>query len=74
MLAGRPPFVAEQIAATLVSILNDPIPNLDQFRADVPAKLTILIQSMLIKERENRVTSVRQVAAELEVIRNSLSA
>jgi tetratricopeptide (TPR) repeat protein len=73
MLAGRPPFAAEQIAATLVAILNDPVPDLNQFRSDVPVKLTALIHSMLIKERKERMNSARQVAAELEAIRNNLS-
>lgn len=72
MLAGRPPFAGEQIAATLVAILNDPVPDLSQFRPDAPVKLATLIHSMLMKEREKRVSSVRQVAAELEAIRNSL--
>ncbi|MEJ2749292.1 MAG: protein kinase, partial [Anaerolineae bacterium] len=73
MLAGRPPFAAAQIAATLVAILNDPVPDLNQFRPDIPSRLTSLINSMLVKERKKRIRSVRQVAAELEAIRNSLS-
>jgi serine/threonine protein kinase len=72
MLAGRPPFATEQIAATLVAILNDPVPDLNQFWSDVPSRLTSLTDSMLVKEREKRISSIRQVAAELEAIRNSL--
>ena len=74
MLAGRPPFVHEQIAATLVAILNDPAPDLTQFRPEAPPALVTLIHSMLAKEREGRIGSVRKVAAELEAIRNSLAA
>ncbi len=69
MLAGRPPFAAQQIAAVVTAILNDPVPELAQFRADVPPVLVELIKHMLTKERELRIDSMRQVAAGLEVIR-----
>ncbi len=73
MLAGQPPFANEQIAATLVAILNDPVPGLNQFCPDLPLELETLINSMLIKEREKRINSVRQVAAKLETIQNNLT-
>ena len=73
MLAGRPPFANEQITATLIAILNDPIPDLNQFRPETPLRLEALINSMLIKEQEKRISSVRQVAAELEIIRKNLA-
>ena len=69
MLAGRRPFAGTHITSVLVSILNDPVPELQQFRPDVPLPLINLLQRMLVKERQGRIASMRQVAAELEAIR-----
>lgn len=72
MLAGKPPFAANQVTVVLTAILNDPVPDLFQFRPDAPPALVELIKQMLIKEREQRIDSMRQVAAGLEVVRRSL--
>ncbi|HEX6383211.1 MAG TPA: protein kinase, partial [Anaerolineae bacterium] len=69
MLAGRRPFAGTHITSVLVSILNDPVPELQHFRPDVPPPLANLLQRMLVKERQERIASMRQVAAELEAIR-----
>jgi tetratricopeptide (TPR) repeat protein/tRNA A-37 threonylcarbamoyl transferase component Bud32 len=71
MLAGQPPFAAKQIVAIMRAILNDPVPNLYRFRPDAPPALVALIEQMLVKERELRIDSMRQVAAGLEIIRRS---
>jgi pimeloyl-ACP methyl ester carboxylesterase len=68
MLAGRPPFAADQAIAIMTAILHDPLPDLAQFRSDAPPALVTLIKHMLVKERELRLDSMRQVAAGLEVI------
>jgi serine/threonine protein kinase len=73
MLAGRPPFAAEQAVAIMTAILNDPLPNLLQFRPDAPPALAELIKHMLVKERELRLDSMRQVAAGLEVIHRAMT-
>jgi serine/threonine protein kinase len=72
LLAGCPPFSGEQMAATLMAILNDPLPDLVQYRPETPPACTKLVKQMLEKDREKRIGSMRQVAAELEAIRNSL--
>jgi len=72
MLAGQPPFFAPQITAVLTATLNNPLPNLRQFRPDAPPALVELIQHMLVKEREQRIDSMRQVAAGLEIIQRDL--
>jgi serine/threonine-protein kinase len=73
MLAGRPPFAAEQAVAIMTAILNDPVPDLRQFRPDAPLALVELMKHMLVKERDLRLDSMRQVAAGLEVIHRSVS-
>ena len=67
MLAGRRLFEKQHMAATIAAILNDPIPALIQIRSDLPSALIDLIQQMLIKDREGRISSMRQVAAALEI-------
>lgn len=69
MLAGRPPFAAEHAVAIMTATLNNPLPDLYQFRPAAPPALVALIKQMLVKERELRLDSMRQVAAGLEVIR-----
>ena len=73
MVAGQPPFAARQIAAIVKAILNDPVPDLYRFRPDTPPLLVGLINQMLVKDRTQRLDSMRQVAAGLEVIQRSLT-
>ncbi len=51
MLAGRRPFEESQVGAMIYAILTKPIPELTQFRPDVPEALTNLIYKMLEKDR-----------------------
>jgi class 3 adenylate cyclase/DNA-binding SARP family transcriptional activator/tRNA A-37 threonylcarbamoyl transferase component Bud32 len=69
LLAGRRPFEGAQITPMLASILEDPVPDLERFRLDMSPLLGTLVQRMLVKERAQRLASMRQVAATLEAIR-----
>lgn len=70
MLAGKRPFESDVPTAILLSILNNPLPDLTPLRpGDVPPALIELINKMLEKKREDRVSSVRMVGAALEMIR-----
>lgn len=73
LLAGRPPFAGEHTIAIMTAILNDPLPELTQFRPETPPALVGLIKQMLVKARDQRIDSMRQVAAGLEVIQRSLA-
>jgi serine/threonine-protein kinase len=73
MLAGRPPFMGQHVVALLTAVLNEPQPDLSRLRPDAPPPLIDLLKQMLIKEREQRIDSMRQVAAGLELIRRRLS-
>lgn len=68
MLTGRKPFQAETTAATITSILMHTPPDLARLRPDTPPTLVALISRMLQKDRDKRLSSVRQVGAELEAI------
>ncbi len=70
MITGQRPFFGEQIAAILVSILNDPLPDLHKLRPDLPLALINLLQQMMAKNPAQRIPSMRQVAATLEAIRS----
>lgn len=74
MLAGQPPFAAENPVAIMTAILNEPVPTLSQFRPDTPPALAELVKQMLAKARELRIDSMRQVAAGLEIIQRSIAA
>ena len=69
MLAGRLPFEGEELTPILISILQDPLPEISRFRPDIPAPLAGLIERILVKDPANRIASMRQVAAELEALR-----
>lgn len=68
MLTGKRPFEADNTAALLTAILTKPAPPLQEYRPDVPLLLAGLIDKMLVKERDERISSIRLVGAELEAI------
>ncbi|MCB9101985.1 MAG: protein kinase [Anaerolineales bacterium] len=68
MLTGQPPFRGETLAATLSAIMTQPTPDLTPYRSDIPPALADLVYRMLVKERAQRIPSVRLVGAELEAI------
>lgn len=72
MLAGQRPYPGEQVTAVITRILNDPLPHIELFRSDIPLPLADLLRHMLVKNRDERLGSMRQVAATLEAIRKGL--
>jgi serine/threonine-protein kinase len=68
MLTGQRPFEEDNIAATISAILSKPAPDLLEQHADMPLALAVLIDRMLEKDRDQRISSARQVGAELEAI------
>ena len=68
MLAGRHPFAGERLAEVISAIINDPLPDIERYRDDVPPLLNALIVRMLTKDPAMRIESIRAVGAELEAI------
>ena len=68
MLTGDVPFPGDNFAAILNAILTRPAPSISLFRSDLPGGLVSLITNMLIKDREQRINSVRLVGADIEAI------
>jgi non-specific serine/threonine protein kinase len=74
MLAGRLPFESNNTAGLINAILNEPAPPLIHLRTDLPPDLLDLIDLMLVKDREERLQSIRRVGAALEAIKRGLPA
>lgn len=68
MVTGYKPFMGKNIKDVLLAIITQPIPGVDKLRPDCPPRLVKLIHAMLIKDRDQRISSMRQVGAELELI------
>jgi predicted ATPase/tRNA A-37 threonylcarbamoyl transferase component Bud32 len=68
MLVGRRPFMGDTLSQLAASILMNPVPSLETIRPDLPIALIDLINRMLEKDGQQRISSVRLVGAELEAI------
>jgi serine/threonine protein kinase/tetratricopeptide (TPR) repeat protein len=68
MLTGQVPFMHPQVMHLLMAIMTEPPPDLQELRFDVPDSLADLVYRMMVKDRDQRIPSVRLVGAELEAI------
>ena len=68
MVTGVHPFQKPTIAATLMAILQTPLPDIQLNYPHLPQPLTDLLTQMLAKEMDERLPSMRHVAAVLEAI------
>ncbi len=66
MLAGRRPYESDSQTAVLLDIMTKPVPDIFEFRSDTPPQFAMLLLKMLEKDKDNRISSVRLVGAELE--------
>lgn len=65
LLAGRPPFMAESLADTLLKVMNEAPPRLRQLVVDVPESLETIVDKCLNKEPGQRYASARELAEDL---------
>jgi NarL family two-component system response regulator LiaR len=72
MLTGQVPFGGGTPGEILWEINNQPLPDPNRWREDVPAALVELLKSMLMRDRPLRIASARQVGAQLETIQKKL--
>ena len=68
MLTGKTPFADVSLMIIVKNILENPLPDLEALRPDIPIALIDLVYRMLEKDRKLRIASVRYVGAELEDI------
>lgn len=66
MLSGRPPFMADSAMTLMMMHLNDPVPNVRDFRADIPYDVARILEKCLAKERNNRYQSAAELSADLK--------
>lgn len=71
LLSGKRPFDGETLTTLVYKILHQEPPPVSMLRA-VPARLEELLVRMLAKDREERIGSAREVAAELRQIERDL--
>lgn len=65
MLGGRPPFMADSAMTLMMMHLNDPIPNVRDFRQDVPPEMVRILERCLSKDRNDRYQSASELSADL---------
>lgn len=68
MVSGRAPFEAESAMTLMMMHVQDPVPDLDQLRPDVPAGLSRVINKALAKDPAERFATAGELAAALRQI------
>lgn len=68
LLTGRRPFLGEKPAAVITQILVEAVPDIAELRPETPPALIDLLNHMLQKDPNSRISSVRRVGTELEEI------
>ncbi len=72
MLAGRPPFEGDTALALAVQHLQNPPPDLSPLRQDVPQELIAIINQLLQKSPDNRISSAATLIRLLREIVDSM--
>jgi serine/threonine-protein kinase len=72
MLAGRPPFSASTEIATALAHVQEPVPDIDEVRPDLPAGLGELVSSLLVKDPRYRLASALALGGALTSIRKNM--
>ena len=65
IVAGRSPFQRATPVETMHATLHDPMPSIRGMRSDVPSGLERVIRKCLVKDREERYQSMKDVALDL---------
>jgi basic membrane protein A len=73
MLGGSPPFEADSAMTIMMMHLNDPIPNLEQIRDDLPKDLVNIVYKMLTKDRKDRYQTVDELSDDLRKLTQKIT-
>jgi serine/threonine protein kinase len=65
-LSGHPPFEADSAMTLMMMHLNDPVPDLEQFRPGIPAQVKHIVNRALEKDRAQRFQSGEEMEAALQ--------
>ncbi len=73
MLSGSPPFEADSAMTIMMMHLNDPIPNLELIRDDLPKDLVKIVYKMLSKDRKDRYQTVDELSGDLRELTQKIT-
>jgi len=65
MLSGRPPFVADSTMTVMMMHLNDPVPDVRDFRSEIPPALVDILEKCLAKVPEYRYQTAAELSSDL---------
>lgn len=65
-------FEGKDAIDSLNKIIREPVPPINDFRADLPAHLQRIVRRCLAKDREDRYQTIKDVAIELRELRREL--
>lgn len=68
MLTGRGPFQAHTPLSVAMKHLTEPIPSIRSIRSDLPPEIDNLLNKALAKNRDQRFTTVAEMAHELQKV------
>jgi len=71
MLSGHPPYEADSALTLMMMHLNDPIPDPQEIRDDVPPDLTSVVVKALAKDAKERYQSAEELAEDLRAVKVS---
>jgi serine/threonine protein kinase len=54
MLSGRPPYMADSVMSLMMMHVSEPVPDIDQLKADLPPGITAVLQKALAKQPDER--------------------
>lgn len=74
MLSGRPPFVADSAMTLMMMHVNDPVPDVRNFRPDVHPEVVAILERCLAKNREERYQSAGELSAHLKRLIETIEA
>ncbi|HEY3473763.1 MAG TPA: protein kinase [Anaerolineales bacterium] len=68
MLTGERPFDKDTVVAIALQHVNEPVPNVLNFRRDLPGEVDVIIKKAMAKNRENRYDTALEMAHELNKV------
>lgn len=66
MVSGEPPFNSDSAMSLMMMQLNEPVPDLNNFRPNIPSSLVNIIKKSLEKDANRRYGSAAEMAADLK--------
>jgi serine/threonine-protein kinase len=68
MLSGRQPYEAETPTGQIIKHITEPIPNLLEFRSELPCSCQTVVERVMAKERESRYANVAEFAQAITAV------